>query len=133
MSLERLHKEIRKNPGVHFGGELYCTGTEKLTDAPNIQVNYISARCNQEDLPEGVYIDTNVSYEEYMTKFTRLDYLITSHTVNKIMDGKASPYLESLFPDTFDMLEAVTFLPFNKDGRLMYKLGIYLSFEISNN
>lgn len=109
MSLERWHQQIRGRQNETGEDKFHVTEPEPVDGAPDLQVRYISiGEGGYNGLPEGVYVQTNVTPEGYESDFN-LRSVIRTHICLSLMDKKRTPSV-GVGPE-LDLLNAISYTP----------------------
>src|SRR3989344_5375357 len=109
MSLERWHQQIRGRQNETGEDRFHVTPPEPVSGAEGVQIRYISiGEGGHNGLPEGVYVQTNVTPEGYEGDFD-LRCAIRTHVCLSLMDMKRTPSIGT--GPELDLLNAISYTP----------------------
>jgi len=94
MSSERQrHESVREQPCDVCKEDFWRTEFEDVANVPGVKIRWISSReGNAIGLPEGVFVETNISYDVFADRQNlenqRLSYAIGVHVMLRLMGDK---------------------------------------------
>lgn len=99
MSQERWHREIRQKEGPYQEESFWVTEFEPVHGSDEVRVRFMSVKeGNTRGLPEGVYVEANVTSPSYEASFD-LRSLIRTHITLALREDKRVPGLGGLSLD----------------------------------